>query len=49
MFLNKSINKEELEKSIEVLGVSPIKSISAGDKVSYGKRKLNEIYTITKP
>ena len=47
-FSDKSIIKEELGKSIDVLGVSIVESVGARDKVSYGKRKLNKIYTTTK-
>ena len=34
---------ENLNLSVEVLGCSPIKSVSSRDKIGYGKRNLAEI------
>ena len=48
MFSDNNIIKEELERIFEVLGVQSIKFVSVRDKVSYGKRNLNEIYSVMK-
>ena len=42
-FEDEYIHKENFNTSVEILGCSPIKSVSARDKVGYGKRKLQEI------
>ena len=46
-FDDKTLKKEQLNKSIESLGCSPVKYISKKDRVSYGKGKLSQVATAT--
>ena len=47
-FKDPVIAKEQLNRSVEVLGCSPIKCVSERDKLNYGKRKLDEVCTAVK-
>ena len=36
--------KKALNQSVEILGCSPLRSVSQHDKISYGKRKVSQVY-----
>ena len=36
--------KKALNQSVEILGCSPLRSVSQCDKISYGKRKVSQVY-----
>ena len=36
--------KKALNQSVEILGCSPLRSVSQRDKISYGKRKVSQVY-----
>ena len=36
--------KKALNQSIEILGCSAVRSLSQRDKISYGKRKVSQVY-----
>ena len=36
--------KKALNQSVEILGCSPLWSVSQHDKISYGKRKVSQVY-----
>lgn len=44
---SQEMNKEDL-KSVEVLGLSPVKLVSKRDRAGYGKRKFGEVISVTK-
>ena len=36
--------KKALSQTVEILGCSPLRSVSQRDKISYGKRKVSQVY-----
>ena len=36
--------KKTLNQTVEISGCSPLKSVSQGDKISYGKRKVSQVF-----
>ena len=36
--------EKALNQSVEILGCSPLRSVSQQDKISYGKRKVSQVY-----
>ena len=47
-FVDESYLRDTLNISIGTLGCLPLKYVSERDRVSYGKRKLNQVYTVVK-
>ena len=47
-FIDDSYLRDTLNISIGTLGCSPLKHVSKRDRVSYGKRKLDQVYTVVK-
>ena len=45
-FFDYSYLRDTLNINISTLGCSPLKHVSERDRVSYGKRKLDQVYTV---